>query len=89
MSSPDSSVLLDLPSPGVARLCLNRPTMANALSLELQTLLASHFTQLAADPQIRCIILTGGDRVFAAGGDISSMAGAGAIDIYRRHTERA
>src|SRR5690606_12064584 len=47
-----------------------------------------HFSQLADDPQTRCIILTGGDKAFAAGGDISSMAGVGAIDIYQRHTER-
>jgi enoyl-CoA hydratase/carnithine racemase len=82
------SVLLDLPAPGVARLTLNRPTVTNALSLELQARLAEHFTQLTADPQIRCIILTGGERVFAAGGDISSMAGVGPIDILQRHTER-
>lgn len=89
MSSIDAPcVLLDLPAPGVARLTLNRPTVTNALSLELQALLAEHFRQLAADPQVRCIILTGGDEVFAAGGDISSMAGVGAIDIYQRHTER-
>lgn len=89
MSSSDSHcVLLDLPAPGVARLTLNRPTVTNALSLELQALLAKHFGRLAADPQIRCIILTGGERVFAAGGDISSMAGVGPIDILQRHTER-
>src|SRR5690606_1476614 len=86
--SDSPCVLLDLPAPGVARLTLNRPTVTNALSLELQALLAEHFSQLTADPQVRCIILTGGDKVFAAGGDISSMAGVGAIDIYQRHTER-
>ena len=89
MSSSDSpSVLLDLPAPHVARLTLNRPTVTNALSLELQARLAEHFTRLAVDPQIRCIILTGGDRVFAAGGDISSMTGVGPIEILQRHTER-
>lgn len=87
-SSDSPCVLLDLPAPGVARLTLNRPKVNNALSLELQALLAEHFRQLAADPQIRCIILTGGDKVFAAGGDISSMAGAGPIEILQRHTER-
>jgi len=89
MSEPDiPCVLLDLPASGVARLTLNRPKVNNALSLELQSLLSEHFTQLAADPRIRCIILTGGERVFAAGGDISSMAGVGPIDILQRHTER-
>lgn len=89
MSTPDSScVLLDLPAPGVARLTLNRPQAANALSLEVQVLLAKHFAELTTDAQVRCIILTGGDQVFAAGGDILSMADAGAIEILQRHTDR-
>lgn len=81
-------VLLDFPSEGVARLRLNRPQATNALSLELQALLSQHFSELGNDPAVRCIVLTGGDKVFAAGGDITSMAGVGAIDIYQRHTER-
>ena len=81
-------VLLEYPLPGVALLRLNRPQATNALSLELQALLSTHFTALAHDPEVRCILLTGGDKVFAAGGDINSMAGVGPIDIYKRHTER-
>lgn len=87
----DSSVapvLLERPLPGVALLRLNRPQATNALSLELQALLSRYFSELAVDPQVRCIVLTGGDNVFAAGGDINSMAGVGPIDIYKRHTER-
>jgi enoyl-CoA hydratase len=82
------TVLADWPSEGVARLRLNRPAVNNALSLELQTSLARHFSELAQDPAVRCILLTGGERVFAAGGDISSMAGVGPIEILQRHTER-
>lgn len=82
------SVLIDRPADGVARLCLNRPAVNNALSLELQALLARHFSELAEDASVRCILLTGGARVFAAGGDISSMAGVGPIEILQRHTER-
>lgn len=81
-------VLIDYPEAGVARLTLNRPRVNNALSLELQALLSEHFLKLGSDPEIRCIVLTGGDTVFAAGGDISSMANTGPIDIYQRHTER-
>lgn len=88
MSNAESCVLLDHPAPGVARLTLNRPAVTNALSLELQELLGQHFRQLAEAPEVRCIILTGGERVFAAGGDISSMAGVGPIEILQRHTER-
>lgn len=81
-------VLLEFPQPGVAVLRLNRPQAANALSLALQVLLSQHFTDLGQNPQVRCILLTGGDQVFAAGGDITSMAGVGAIDIHQRHTDR-
>ena len=89
MTDPSAApVLLEFPSPGVALLRLNRPQATNALSLELQALLSRHFTELAENPNVRCILLTGGDNVFAAGGDINSMAGVGPIDIYQRHTER-
>lgn len=81
-------VLLERPEAGIALLRLNRPHATNALSLELQALLSQHFSELGANPEVRCIVLTGGDTVFAAGGDITSMAGVGAIDIYKRHTER-
>lgn len=86
--SSAAPVLLERPLPGVALLRLNRPQATNALSLELQALLSRYFSQLAIDPEVRCIVLTGGDKVFAAGGDITSMAGVGPIDIYKRHTER-
>lgn len=88
MTDSQDVLLLDRPAPQVARLTLNRPDVTNALSLELQAALSARFSELAADPETRCIILTGGDKVFAAGGDISSMAGVGPIDIVQRHTER-
>lgn len=81
-------VLLERPLPGVALLRLNRPQASNALSLPLQALLSRYFSELAIDPDVRCIVLTGGDKVFAAGGDINGMAGVGPIEIYKRHTER-
>jgi len=89
MSNPDERpVLLDYPEVGVARLTLNRPRVNNALSLELQALLSEYFLKLSTDSEIRCILLTGGGINFAAGGDISSMANTGPIEIYQRHTER-
>lgn len=84
----EQQVLLDHPAPGVDRITLNRPKVNNALSLELQDQQSSYFIKLSQQPDIRCILLTGGETVFAAGGDISSMIGVGPIDIYQRHTER-
>ncbi len=80
--------LLERPEDGVAVVRLHRPEATNALSLELQALLSRMFAELGADPSVRCIVLTGGDTVFAAGGDIRSMTGVGPIEIHQRHTER-
>lgn len=85
---PSSPVLLERPEAGVVVLKLNRPNATNALSLQLQRQLADYFSVLSDDDSVRCILLTGGSEVFAAGGDITSMADAGAIEIYKRHTER-
>ncbi|NDV12735.1 enoyl-CoA hydratase-related protein [Crenobacter caeni] len=76
------------PAGAVAQLTLNRPEATNALSLQLQQALADAFARLSGDDTVRAIVLTGGERVFAAGGDIKGMAGCGPVDILRRHTER-
>lgn len=81
-------VLVDYLDPGVAVVRLNRPDATNALSLTLQAQLSEIFTRLATDARVRAIVLTGGDQVFAAGGDIKGMSEVGAIDIMLRHTER-
>lgn len=89
MSDPNlSELIVERHGDGVAVVLLNRPDATNALSLNLQALLSQAFTELTADPAVRVIVLTGGSKVFAAGGDIKSMADAGAIDILQRHTER-
>jgi enoyl-CoA hydratase len=84
----EPSVILSFPETGVAELKLNRPHATNALSLELQTLLSKYFTELANNKDVRCILLTGGEKVFAAGGDIKGLIDADPIEIYQRHTER-
>ena len=87
-STAESELLVECRQDGVALVRMNRPKATNALSLNLQALLSQAFTQLAADPAVRAIVLTGGDKVFAAGGDIKSLEGAGPIEIMQRHTER-
>ncbi|KRW58650.1 enoyl-CoA hydratase [Pseudomonas sp. TTU2014-080ASC] len=88
MTTEHAILLVEQPASGVALLRLNRPHVNNALSPELQSQLAKQFARLSEDPTVRCIVLTGGNKVFAAGGDINSMADVGAIDIHLRHTER-
>jgi enoyl-CoA hydratase/carnithine racemase len=57
---------------GLAR--LDRPDARNALSPELMEELASICERWDDDPDVRCIVIAGGDRWFAAGADIKAMA---------------
>jgi enoyl-CoA hydratase len=55
----------------------------NALSEPLMDELVSALQELDADREIRCIVLGGSDRAFAAGADIGEMGGATPVDMYR------
>ena len=59
---------------------LNRPKQLNALASFLVKELSTAMEALDKDPEIRVIILTGGEKVFAAGADIKEMADAGPFD---------
>ncbi|HET8626186.1 MAG TPA: enoyl-CoA hydratase-related protein [Thermomicrobiales bacterium] len=68
----------------VAVVRLNRPQALNALSSELMNELADQLEALDADEAIRCVVLTGNERAFAAGADIKEMAGASPIGMFQR-----
>jgi len=55
---------------------LNRPRALNALNRELMTELMDALTAFDADPAVGCMVITGGERAFAAGADIKEMAAA-------------
>lgn len=57
----------------VAILQLNRPKALNALSSPLFDQLNAEMEKADSDPAVRAIVLTGGDKVFAAGADIKEM----------------
>jgi enoyl-CoA hydratase/carnithine racemase len=57
---------------GIAR--IDRPDARNALSAELMEELVSLLEGWDADPQLRCLVIAGGDEYFAAGADIKAMA---------------
>ncbi len=81
-------VHLERPGDGVAILRIDRPEARNALSATLREELAGHVRTLAADDHIRCVVLTGSDKVFVAGADIKAMAGAGAAEMMLRGSEQ-
>lgn len=83
-----SEVLLERPAPDIAVIRLNRPEVRNALNLRVRELVAQHFDELGRDEVTRCIVVTGGDKVFAAGADIRDMVERTPVEIMARHTER-
>jgi enoyl-CoA hydratase len=81
-------VLVDRDGP-IAVVLLNRPDALNALSDELMEALVSTLVELDRDAEVRCIVLGGSERVFAAGADIAELAKASPIDLYyQRRVER-
>ena len=66
----------------VAVIRLNRPKAMNALNDNMMNELGDALYQFDADPAIHCIILTGSDKVFAAGADIAAMANYDYADTY-------
>lgn len=64
---------LSCDSRGVGRLTLNRPEAKNAMAQQLMRELGAAARELAADPAVRVIVLTGAGEVFSAGGDLKGM----------------
>jgi enoyl-CoA hydratase len=61
---------------------MNRPKQLNALSAELMDAVVGAVTELDGDPEIRAIVLGGGERSFAAGADIAELAAGTPISLY-------
>ena len=81
-------VLVERDGP-VAVVLLNRPDALNALSDELMDELISTLQELDREEGVRCIVLGGSERAFAAGADIAELAQSSAIDLYyQRRVER-
>ena len=57
----------------VALITLNRPDALNALNAQLLGELADAMTACQNNDKVRCIVLTGSEKAFAAGADIAMM----------------
>ncbi|MFI4907017.1 MAG: enoyl-CoA hydratase-related protein [Steroidobacterales bacterium] len=73
-------VLLERPAAGIALLRLNRPERLNALDMAVRQSLAAHFTELASDDAVRCVVVTGDEKAFAAGADVAELAARAPTD---------
>ncbi len=84
-------LLREHPADHVLLLILNRPEARNALNTAMLAGLAEALNEAASDDDIRAVVLTGGDSVFAAGADIREMADLNAIEVlgHRRSEYRA
>ena len=65
-----STLELDRPRPGVVVVRLNRPERLNAINEVMQTELSQALGDLAADPSVHAVVLTGAGRGFCAGIDM-------------------
>ena len=66
----------------VALIRLNRPEALNALNLALMQELSTALTAMDRDDAVRCIVITGSEKAFAAGADVKERAGKSYADVF-------
>lgn len=66
----------------IATIRLNRPDALNALNTKLMQELAVALAAAEANERVRCIVLTGSEKAFAAGADVREMAAKGYTDVF-------
>ena len=77
----DKTLIIEIDD-NVVLIRLNRPDALNALNAAMMTELAQALTAADADPQVRCIVLTGSEKAFAAGADVREMADKSFVDVF-------
>lgn len=77
------AVLLDVED-GVATLTLNRPDNRNALSSEMSGAIVDAVDEVESDESVRCLVVTGKEGTFCAGGDVNAMVElmSGAAELH-------
>jgi enoyl-CoA hydratase len=66
----------------VALIRLNRPDALNALNAQLLGELVEALQAADENDKVRCVVLTGSEKAFAAGADIKEMAGKSFVEMY-------
>ncbi len=61
---------------------LNRPEALNALNMELLRELGTALGEAQKNDKVRCIVLTGSEKAFAAGADIKMMAEKSFVEVF-------
>jgi 2-(1,2-epoxy-1,2-dihydrophenyl)acetyl-CoA isomerase len=60
----------------IARVVLNRPEIFNAINRGLIEALAAKLSNLAVDPEVRAVVISGEGKAFCAGGDLTYFLGS-------------
>ena len=68
---------------GVTLIRLNRPEALNALNGLLMDEMTAAVAAADADDDVRCLVITGSERAFAAGADIKEMASKSYADVFK------
>src|SRR5467141_2661723 len=71
VSSP--ALVLEARHEGIATLVTNRPDRMNALNNGLGVAMDEALGRIAADPDVRVVVITGAGRAFCAGGDLALL----------------
>ncbi len=66
----------------VALIRLNRPEALNALNSRLVAELVHAIAEAEANDKVRCLVITGSEKAFAAGADIKEMSTKSYIDVF-------
>ncbi|MEQ3708586.1 MAG: enoyl-CoA hydratase [Tateyamaria sp.] len=66
----------------IAKVTLNRPDALNAINDQLMTELADAMAAAQTDSKVRCIVLTGSEKAFAAGADIAMMKDKTYVEVF-------
>ena len=66
--------LLETIHNGIATLTMNRPDARNALTRDMMAALNEALPRLAADANVRAVVLTGAGNAFCSGGDVKNFA---------------
>jgi enoyl-CoA hydratase/carnithine racemase len=69
-----NTLLLDRVDPGIAVVTFNRPERLNAMSGEMMDELQQLWIDLAAEPDLRCVVIIGRGRGFCAGADAGFLS---------------
>jgi enoyl-CoA hydratase len=78
------TLIVESPSAGVTLIRLNRPEALNALNSQLLGELSAALDAAEADESVRCLVLTGSERAFAAGADIKEMSTKSYAEMFKQ-----